>query len=150
MDPEDTAGNQCKVQLEVLYLIPAIPNQFHNLLLILYHFDNLPWVWKVAVQKGCHSHHQYHHNLGQRDYRKCLIQMCFELEELHLKVVMTGLETRVEIVLGTGESCGNGGAMKVIWITGVLNCVELLAPWDRLFLKLCRVFGDNGRGRYDR
>ena len=37
--------------------------------------------------------------------------------------------------------------MKVIWITGVLNCVALLAPWDRLFLKLHRVFGDNGDGR---
>ena len=33
--------------------------------------------------------------------------------------------------------------MKVVWIIGVLNCVELLAPWDRLFLKLHRVFGDN-------
>ena len=38
--------------------------------------------------------------------------------------------------------------MKLIWITGVLtcNCVELLAPWDRLFLMLHRVFGDNGGG----
>ena len=49
VDPEDIAGNQCKVQLEVLYLVwvwkvaiqkGAIPNQFHNLLQILYHFDN--------------------------------------------------------------------------------------------------------------
>ena len=102
MDLEDTAGNQCKVQLEVLYLIRTIPNQFRNLLPILYHFDNLPWVWKVAIQKGCHSHHQYHRNLGQRNYQKCPIQMCFELEELNLKVVMTRLETRVETVLGMG------------------------------------------------
>ena len=49
----------------------------------------------MAVQKGCHSRHLYHHNLGQRNYPKCLIQMCFGLEELDLKVVMTGLETRV-------------------------------------------------------
>ena len=77
VDPEDIAGNQCKVQLEVLYLVWAIPNQFHNLLQILYHFDNLPWVWKVAIQKGCHSHHQYHHNLGQRNYWNCPIQKCF-------------------------------------------------------------------------
>ena len=91
---------QCKVQLEVLYLIQAIPNQFHNLLPILYHFYNLPWVWKVAVQKGCHSHHQYHCNLGLRNYQKCPIQMFFELEELNLKVVMMGLEMRVETILG--------------------------------------------------
>ena len=45
------------------------------------------------------------------------------------------------------ESCGDGGAVKVVWIRGVCNCVELLAPWDRLFLKLCRVFGDTGGGR---
>ena len=74
----------------------------------------------MAIQKGCHSHHPYNRNLGQRNYRKCLIQMClklekldlkvvmirlemrvgtcFELEELDLKVVMTGLETRVGTV----------------------------------------------------
>ena len=28
--------------------------------------------------------------------------MCFELEKINLKVVMTGLETRVETVVGTG------------------------------------------------
>ena len=95
MDPEDTARNQCKVQLEVLHHVLAIPKQFHNLLPILYHSDNLPWVWKVAIQKECHSHHLYHHNLGQRNYKKCPIQMCFRLEELDLKVVMMGLETRV-------------------------------------------------------
>ena len=39
------------------------------------------------------------------------------------------------------ESCGDGGAMKVVWIRGVHNCVELLGPWDRLFLKLRRIFG---------
>ena len=39
--------------------------------------------------------------------------MYFELEELNLKVVMMGLETRVETILGMGESCGDGGAMKV-------------------------------------
>ena len=46
--------------------------------------------------------------------------------------------------------------MKVVWIRGVRNCVELLGiiycvellgPWDRLFLKLHRVFGDTGGGR---
>ena len=37
--------------------------------------------------------------------------------------------------------------MKVDWIRGVCNCVELLAPCDRLFLKLSRVFGDTGEGR---
>ena len=41
---EDIARHSCKVQLEVLYLIQAIPNQFCNFLPILYHFDNLPWV----------------------------------------------------------------------------------------------------------
>ena len=102
MDPEDTAKNQCKMQLEVLYPVQAILNQFHNLLPILYHFNNLPWVWKVAVQKGCHSNHLYQSNLGQRNYWKCPIQMCFELEELDLKVVMTGLETRVGTVHWTG------------------------------------------------
>ena len=49
----------------------------------------------MAIQKGCHSHHLYHHNLGQRNYLKCPIQMCFGLEELDPKVVMTGLEMRV-------------------------------------------------------
>ena len=73
--------------------------------------------------------------------------MCFELEELNLKVVMMGLEMRVRTVLGMGKSCGDGGAMKVVWIRGVHNCVELLAPCNRLFLKLHRVFGDNGGGR---
>ena len=55
-----------------------------------------------------------------------------------------GLELRVGAVIGIGESCGDGGAMKVVWIRGVRNCVELLAPWDRLFLKFSRVFGDTG------
>ena len=57
----------------------------------------------MAIQKGCHSHHRYHHNLGQRNYQKCMMQMCFELKELNLKVVMTGLEMRVGTVLWTGE-----------------------------------------------
>ena len=35
----------------------------------------------------------------------------------------------------------------VVWIRGVCNCVELLAPCDRLFLKLHRVFGDTREGR---
>ena len=112
MDPEDTARNQCKVQLEVLYLVPAIPNQFHNVLPILYHFDNLSWVWKLAIQKGCHSHHQYRCNLDQRNYQKCLIQMYLELEELNLKVVMMGLETRVETVLGTGGKLWGWGCCE--------------------------------------
>ena len=75
--------------------------------------------------------------------------MCFELEESNLKVVMTGLEMRVGTVLemGGGGSCGYVGAMKVVWIIGVYNCVELFAPCDRLFLKLHRVFGDTGGGR---
>ena len=37
--------------------------------------------------------------------------------------------------------------MKVVWIRGIHNYVELLGPWDRLFLKFCRVFGDTGQGR---
>ena len=44
------------------------------------------------------------------------------------------------------ESCGDGGALKVVWIRGVHNCVELLALWDIVFLKLHRVFDDNGGG----
>ena len=36
--------------------------------------------------------------------------------------------------------------MKVVWIRGVHNCVKLLAPCDRLFLKLHRVFGDTVGG----
>ena len=44
------------------------------------------------------------------------------------------------------ESCGDGGAVKVVWIRRVCNCVELLGPWDRLFQKLHRVFGDTGGG----
>ena len=50
-------------------------------------------------------------------------------------------------MLGWGESCGDGGAMKVVWIRGVCNCVELLAPCNRLLLKLSRVFGNTGVGR---
>ena len=56
----------------------------------------------MAIQKGCHSHHQCHHNLGQRNYWNCPIQMCFELEELNLKVVMMVFETRVGTVLWIG------------------------------------------------
>ena len=56
----------------------------------------------MAIQKGCHSHHQYHHNLGPRNHQKCQIQMCFELEEFNLKVVMMGLGTRVGTVVRTG------------------------------------------------
>ena len=37
--------------------------------------------------------------------------------------------------------------MKVVWIRGVHNCIKLLGLWDRLFLKLHRVFGDTGGGR---
>ena len=36
--------------------------------------------------------------------------------------------------------------MKLVWITGISNCVGLLAPSDRLFLKLHRVFGDTAGG----
>ena len=46
-----------------------------------------------------------------------------------------------------GGSCGDWGAMKVVWIRGLCSCVELLAPCDRVFLKLHRVFGDTGGGR---
>ena len=53
-----------------------------------------------GLQKGCHSHHQYHCNLGPRNDRKCQIQTCFELEEINLKVVMMGLETRGGTVVG--------------------------------------------------
>ena len=56
----------------------------------------------MAIQEGCHSHHQYHHNLGQRNHQKCQIQMCFELEELNLKVVMTELDMRMGTVVGMG------------------------------------------------
>ena len=73
--------------------------------------------------------------------------MCFGLEELDLKVVMMGLETRVGQFIGWVGKLWGGSAMKVVWITGVCNCVELLGPWDRLFLKLHRVFGDTGGGR---
>ena len=50
-------------------------------------------------------------------------------------------------VVEMGGSYGDGGAMKVVWIREVCNCVTLLAPCDRLILKLHRVFGDTGRGR---
>ena len=62
----------------------------------------------MAVQKGCCSHHRYHCNLGQRNHWKCQIQKCFELEELNLKVVIMGLETRVGTVLemGAGKVVG--------------------------------------------
>ena len=74
--------------------------------------------------------------------------MGFELEELNLKVVMMGLETRVGTAVGTGGgSCGDGGVMKLVFIRGVCNCVELLATCDRLFLNLHRVFGDTEGGR---
>ena len=56
----------------------------------------------MAIQKGCHSYHQYYHNLSLKNYQKCPIQMYFELEEFNLKVVMMGLETMVETVLGIG------------------------------------------------
>ena len=36
--------------------------------------------------------------------------------------------------------------MKVAWIRGGHNCVELLGLCNRLFLKVIRVFGDNGWG----
>ena len=73
--------------------------------------------------------------------------MCFELEELNLKVVMTVLETRVGTVLWIGEELWDGGVVKLVWIKGVCNCVELLAPCDRLFQKLHRLFGDTEGGR---
>ena len=60
---------------------------------------------------------------------------------------MTRLEMRVGKVVGTGgESCGDGGAMKVVWIRGVCNCVELVGPCNRLFLKVHGEFGDNRGG----
>ena len=37
--------------------------------------------------------------------------------------------------------------MKLVWIRGVCNCVELSALCDGLFLKMHRVFGDTGGGR---
>ena len=109
MDPEEISGNQCKVQLEVLDLVRAIPNKFHNLLPILCHLDNLPWIWRVAIQEGWQIHHQYHHNLFPRNHWKCQVQMCFDLEELNVKVVMIGVETRMVKVAGMGgEVVGMG------------------------------------------
>ena len=67
--------------------------------------DGLLWVWRVAFQEGCQIHHRYHHNLVPRNYQNCQIQMCFDLEELNLKVVMMGVENRVEMM---GGSCGEG------------------------------------------
>ena len=55
--------------------------------------------------------------------------MCFDLGELNLKVVMIGMEMRVEMVgkvVGWGESCGDGGIMEVVWIREGCNCVEVL------------------------
>ena len=57
--------------------------------------------------------------------------MCFELEELNLKVLMMGSGMRVGTVVGMGGSCGDGGAVKVVCIREVCNCVELLAPCNR-------------------
>ena len=71
------------VQLKVLDLLPTIPNQFHNPLPILCHLGHVPRVWRVAIAKRCQNHHW---NLVQRNYRNCHIQMCFDLEELNLKV----------------------------------------------------------------
>ena len=69
----------------------------------------------MAIQEGCHSHHWYHCKVGQINNRKCQIQRCFDLKELSLEVVMMGLEMRVGgKLLGWGESCGDGGAMKVV------------------------------------
>ena len=114
MEQEDIDGNQGKVQLEVLDLIQAIPNQFCNPLPILCHLDSLPWLWRVAFQEGCQIHHWYHRNLFPRNYQNCQIQMCLDLEELNLKVVMMGVENRVEMMgggklWGGRESCGHGG-----------------------------------------
>ena len=69
----------------------------------------------MAIQKGCHCHHQYHHNLGQRNCWKCPIQMCFELEELNLKVAMAGLEMRVGTVLGTWDEQVNMVTLGFEW-----------------------------------
>ena len=76
-------------------------------------------------QKGCYSHHHYHRNLGPRNHWKCQIQMCFELEELNLKVVMTGLEMRVRTFLWMGRKLWGWGCCESIWIRGVCSCVEL-------------------------
>ena len=73
--------------------------------------------------------------------------MCFELEELNVKVLMAGSEMMVGKVVEMGASCGDRGAMKVVWITGGHNCVKLLGPCNRLFLKVHRGFCDNGEGR---
>ena len=44
-------------------------------------------------------------------------------------VVMMGLETRVGKVVGIGGgNCEDGCAMKVVWIRGVCNWVQLLSP----------------------
>ena len=66
----------------------------------------------MAIQEGCQIHHRYHHNLVPRNHRKCQIQMCFDLEELNLEVVMMGLEMRVgKIMRNGGGSCVDGGAI---------------------------------------
>ena len=47
--------------------------------------------------------------------------MCFDLEELNLRVVMKGVEKRVGKLLGMEGICGDGrklwgwGAMEVVW-----------------------------------
>ena len=56
----------------------------------------------MAIQEGCQIHHRYHHNLVPRNHWKCPIQMCFDLEELNLKVVMMGLEMRVGKIMRMG------------------------------------------------
>ena len=56
-----------------------------------------------------------------------------------------GLETRVGTVVGTGGKLWGWGCCETS--LDVHNCVELLAPCDRLFLKLPRVFGDTGGRR---
>ena len=53
--------------------------------------------------------------------------MCFELEELNLKVLMMGLGMRVGQLLRWGEVVGMGVLFEVE-IREVCNCVELLAP----------------------
>ena len=46
-----------------------------------------------------------------------------------------------------GGSCGDRGAIEVVWIRRGHNCVEALSPCDQLFLKVIRVFGDSGGRR---
>ena len=69
----------------------------------------------MAFQEGCQIHH---HNLVRRNYWNCQIQMCSDLEELNLKVVMTGVEMTLEMIggiVGMGQKNVGMGEKVVGW-----------------------------------